>query len=294
MMAYEPDSVNENQLLYEMARFNFTSFIVRNFDIEIEEVEGLHRMKISGFLNYDEVLQYARVLYKNESITRLLKQAHVILISEPNLELLGTHYSYNEYADFYEQHFIPLKISTVQLLTEPADIQYEEREEKSVDSDELLNGGVIDDNTLIDLGIEDLPATNGAVVLPEEQEPSSSTTGTELPQEQGIELPQEQGNELPQEQGIELPQEQGIELPQEQGIELPQEKQTVRQQVTGILELVPEEAPTPQSITGTLEIPDETMGTGKPSQSPVKTQKTEPAKKEEPEEVDEYFELEGF
>jgi hypothetical protein len=64
--------------------------------------------------------------------------------------------------------------------------------------------------------------------------------------------------------------------------------------VTGILELVPEEAPTPQSITGTLEIPDETMGTGKPSQSPIKTQKTEPAKKEEPEEVDEYFELEGF
>ena len=290
MMAYEPDSVNENQLLYEMARFNFTSFIVRNFDIEIEEEEGLHRMKISGFLNYDEALQYARVLYKNEAVTRLLQHARVILISEPNLELLGTHYSYNDYADFYEQHFIPLKISTVQLLTEPADIQYEEREEAPVEGGELLNGGVMDDNTLIDLGIDDVPAANGAVLL-EEQAPVPSTTGTEVPQEQGIELPQEQG--------VELPQEEGIELPQEQTIELPQEKPTVRQQVTGILEIMPEETPTQQSIVGTLEIPDETVETGNPPQQPVKAQKSEPVKKEpvkkeEPEETDEYFELEGF
>lgn len=160
MMAYEPDSVNENQLLYEMARFNFTSFMVRNFDIEVEDLDGLHRMRISGFLNYDEAWQYARQLYKNEAVTRLLRKARMILISEPNLELLGTQYSYNDYDDFYEEHFVPLKISTVQLLTEPADLPVEEEPSPSTtqEQEEILNGGVLDDNTLIDLGIDPNPS----------------------------------------------------------------------------------------------------------------------------------------
>ena len=63
ILAYEPDSLNENQLLFNMARYNFTNFLVRNFDIQIDEDHGLHRMLISGFLSYDEALQYARQLY---------------------------------------------------------------------------------------------------------------------------------------------------------------------------------------------------------------------------------------
>ena len=37
MLAYVPDSVNENQLLFEMAKYNFTSYLVRNFDLVIDE-----------------------------------------------------------------------------------------------------------------------------------------------------------------------------------------------------------------------------------------------------------------
>ena len=36
IIAYEADSVNENQLLFELARYNFTNFMVRNFDLQIE------------------------------------------------------------------------------------------------------------------------------------------------------------------------------------------------------------------------------------------------------------------
>lgn len=64
IMVYSPDSLNENKLLFELARFNFSNFIVRNFDIVIDELNGMHRMMVSGFRNYDEALQYARQLYK--------------------------------------------------------------------------------------------------------------------------------------------------------------------------------------------------------------------------------------
>ena len=44
MIAYKPDSTDENRLLFELARYNFTSFLVRNFDIAVEDADGIHRM----------------------------------------------------------------------------------------------------------------------------------------------------------------------------------------------------------------------------------------------------------
>ena len=121
ILAYQPDSVdvNENQLLYNMARYNFTNFLVRNFDIQIDEDHGLRRMLIRGFLSYDEALQYARQLYADETMSQQVKDCRSLIISESNLPLLGTTYSYEDYLKFYEDTFIPLKISEEQLLTIP-------------------------------------------------------------------------------------------------------------------------------------------------------------------------------
>ena len=121
ILAYQPDSVdvNENQLLFEMARYNFTNFLVRNFDIQIDEDRGLRRMLISGFLSYDEALQYARQLYDDERMSEKVKDCRSLIISEKNLPLLGTAYSYDDYLKFYEEKFIPLKISEEELLIVP-------------------------------------------------------------------------------------------------------------------------------------------------------------------------------
>lgn len=121
ILAYQPDSVdvNENQLLYNMARYNFTNFLVRNFDIQIDEDHGLRRMLISGFLSYDEALQYARQLYADETMSEQVKDCRSLIISETNLKLLGTTYSYDDYLKFYEDTFIPLKISEEELLIVP-------------------------------------------------------------------------------------------------------------------------------------------------------------------------------
>ncbi len=121
ILAYQPDSVdvNENQLLYNMARYNFTNFLVRNFDIQIDEDHGLRRMLISGFLSYDEALQYARQLYADETMSEQVKDCRSLIISETNLPLLGTAFSYDDYLKFYEDKFIPLKISEEELLIVP-------------------------------------------------------------------------------------------------------------------------------------------------------------------------------
>ena len=132
ILTYQPDSVSENQLLYEMARYNFTNFLVRNFEIQIEAAEPpyieeeeeampgeYHRMVFSGFLSYDEALQYARQLYADKVMAERLKPCLSLIISSQNLALLGSRFTYEEYERFYEKTFMPMKISEEKLLIRP-------------------------------------------------------------------------------------------------------------------------------------------------------------------------------
>lgn len=158
MIAYKPDSTDENRLLFELARYNFTSFLVRNFDIAVEDADGIHRMNVSGFRNYDEALQYVRQLFTNKTITSLIGRNRTIIISEKNLPLLGRQFSYDDYARFYDKHFAPIKISNEQLLNvpetvttpKPKDNKREMPEDDSYDLDNP-NGSNGSADTFLDL-----------------------------------------------------------------------------------------------------------------------------------------------
>ena len=133
LLAYDPDKTNENQLLFEMAKYNFTSYMARYFDINIEDLEGLHRMQISGFNSYDEARQYANAVYQQPAIKRLLGNVRAYVISEPNLKLLGTSHTYEEYEKFYSKHFAPLPVSKLPLLLEPTETAPAAEEEPSTE-----------------------------------------------------------------------------------------------------------------------------------------------------------------
>lgn len=139
LLAYQPDSVNANQLLYDMARYNFTNFMVRNFDLTIDDDGGIARMMVHGFLNYDEALQYARQLYADTEMPTKLRGCRRIIISEDNLKLLGTRYSYVDYEQFFEQQIAPIEISTEPLLTIPESV--EQPEEEDTEEQDATDGG---------------------------------------------------------------------------------------------------------------------------------------------------------
>lgn len=129
LLAYQPDSVDANQLLYDMAKYNFSNFLVRNFDITVDQDNGICRMIISGFLSYDEALQYARHLYADRDMAEKVKGCRRIIISQENLKLLGTKYSYVDYEKFFENALAPLNISKEQLLNIPESVEQEETPE---------------------------------------------------------------------------------------------------------------------------------------------------------------------
>lgn len=145
MIAYPQDSINENQLLYDLAKYNFTNFLVRSFDIEVEHDAGMGRMIIGGFLSFDEAWQYSHQLTNSKQMEGKLKGTRVILISEDNFELLGTHFSYNDYDEFYRKHFAPLKISNEDLLQIPEEIQYRELPDDGENEGEEQNADTTED-----------------------------------------------------------------------------------------------------------------------------------------------------
>lgn len=159
MLAYVPDSVDENKLLYQMAKVNFTHYVVRNFDLAIEDANGLRRMVVRGFRNYDEALQYARGLSEQAGLQQLLSGCKAIVISDKNLPLLGTNFSYADYQDFYDKNFAPLKISSQPLLTEPIHVAPKEDAERETSAPAEAKAGN-----------ENSSNTDGELLLPVDEE----------------------------------------------------------------------------------------------------------------------------
>ena len=119
MLLFNPSKVSPNSVLVAVRKYNFTSFMVRSFDMHIEEQEGVCRLIVSGFLNYDEAMQYARRLSSDKDMTERLKGCRHIVVSESNMALVGTRYSYEEYDKFFISTLAPVQISNAQLLNLP-------------------------------------------------------------------------------------------------------------------------------------------------------------------------------
>lgn len=270
MFVYQPDSLNENQLLFEMAKYNFTNYLVRNFDISIDDQDGLHRMVITGFRSYDEAWLYAHALTQQTSVTRLLHKARTVLISEPNLELLGSHFTYNDYEKFYQQHFSALKVNTSPLLTEPAEIIFEKKKEQTIAGDEEIDEEYNTDNTL---EIEE-----PAVTPKQEQETFVEEPQTVEKTETVIEVPHPQPKQKAEEK------KEPIAIEEKK----PEEKKTEEVKQPQKQEL-PEE-----DNNGIYFDDDEDV---QPSTPPANNQKKEDKKKKEDDTFDledEYFDLDGF
>ena len=130
VLAYPTGSLDENMLVFEMAHYNFTNYMVRNFDIEIQADAGLTMMIIKGFLAYDEVHAYAQKLYADDRMRTRLEGIRTLLISDDNLKMIGKEFSFDEYKEFYDEHFAPLDV--------PEDLQIDIPENIEIlDPDEL-------------------------------------------------------------------------------------------------------------------------------------------------------------
>lgn len=99
VLAFPADSVNVNSLIYEMARFNFSSFLVKDFDMEPMNFGEVGLLIIKGFPNLREVENYRTVMNRNS--VKLPEGIVPVMISKDNFELLLREgRSFDEYFRF--------------------------------------------------------------------------------------------------------------------------------------------------------------------------------------------------
>ncbi len=101
VLVFPRDSINANQLLYDVARFNFSSFVVRDFDLEPMSFGNVGLLIVKGFDNLRQLEHYRSVMEK--SPFRIPEGVRPVMISKANFELLLREgRSFEEYFRFEE------------------------------------------------------------------------------------------------------------------------------------------------------------------------------------------------
>lgn len=108
ILAYPNDEIDDKRLLFEIARYNFSRYMVRKFEMSFEKLAEITLFQVKEFLNYDEVFLYRKRLYENKETARLLEGINSLIISKTNLELLLQYYSFGDYIKFYEEYLLDI------------------------------------------------------------------------------------------------------------------------------------------------------------------------------------------
>ena len=78
-----------NELLYEVALFNFSQFLIRDFDLQKLPVWGEGcALRISGFADLDEADWYVDLISRNEEMQIILQPVQIRAVAEVNIPLL--------------------------------------------------------------------------------------------------------------------------------------------------------------------------------------------------------------
>lgn len=105
VLAFPTDSLNVNQLLFDVAKYNFTNFLVKDFDLEVITFQELSMLVVKGFDNFEELSRY-RLIMALPSGLKLPEQVTPVMISDTNFRLLLEGRSFAEYFSFLEEKSI--------------------------------------------------------------------------------------------------------------------------------------------------------------------------------------------
>ena len=103
VFVFPTDKVSTNQLLFDIARHNFSSFVVKDFDIEPMNFGRLGMIVVKPFDNLDELNHYRRVMAASPTF-KLPRGVRPVPISAKNFDaLLSSGASLDSYFRFLDE-----------------------------------------------------------------------------------------------------------------------------------------------------------------------------------------------
>lgn len=181
VLAFPLDSVSPNQLLFDVARHNFSTFTVKDFDLEQMNFGNVGLLIVKGFANMKELTHYRTVLARDDNFS-LPPQVRPVMISVANFDLLLREgRSFEEYFRFEQEAAIrekeKLEHPDTELSSDQEDTTAPESESESEKEPEAAPDS--EPSSEAPLSESEEPATE--TTLPEEEPQEEAEPEEEMP-----------------------------------------------------------------------------------------------------------------
>lgn len=103
---FSPDSINANRLLFDVALYNFTQFLVRDYELSIEKIGSQDVLMVYRFEDAEDALRYASwINFQGEAPKDKYPGLKLFIFSESNLNLLRNDFPEEIYREFFERNY---------------------------------------------------------------------------------------------------------------------------------------------------------------------------------------------
>jgi tetratricopeptide (TPR) repeat protein len=103
LLLSKPNQKAFNQLQYQIASFNFSKFMIKDFDLTIGKIDSTHTaLSITNLESLEEAKWYENSIAKDSALSVTFKDMNIkkVIISEENFRLLKQNLSLQEYLAF--------------------------------------------------------------------------------------------------------------------------------------------------------------------------------------------------
>lgn len=106
LLIYRPGTLDKNQLIYEVANYNFSNYVYHTFDLGFASVGQLEILQVRGFDNLEDIITYVnRAFEENSLMSHIDPDIIPVPISAQNYIALMNGKTLNQYFLFFEEHY---------------------------------------------------------------------------------------------------------------------------------------------------------------------------------------------
>ncbi|HLP04219.1 MAG TPA: tetratricopeptide repeat protein [Paludibacter sp.] len=117
VMLISSDSLPQiNRLLYQVASFNFSRFLIKDFDLVVNKLDAESNvLSVTNLESYEEAQWYLNSVGADATLSKLLAELHAkrVIVSEENYALLRNGFSLNDYLAFLDKPAAPKTVAQV-------------------------------------------------------------------------------------------------------------------------------------------------------------------------------------
>jgi len=139
LMLFDPSKVKRNDLLYDVADYNFSNFVLQTFDLSFSAIGTFEMLQVKGLASFSDVSEYINKAFADSSLIQTIDSTIVIIpISNENFNVLQKGKSLNEYFDFFNATYKTSMPRLIAYWNQQLDNEEKEDKEEAEKTEELL------------------------------------------------------------------------------------------------------------------------------------------------------------